>query len=1075
MTVDADIGNIITLNTTMAYVTNISNHAIHSANISALHTSSNNMSCTNILGIYAQMNTVFFKEPGEDHGLIRKQGDVLQIIGGVPTPANIGFSTDGVTYPMVFDGELNISSQINASFIDVDQLYAPDAYVNDITSETTTTDKLLLREPNDLGYEYSYLARDEGVLQLVGKNLSTDPDVDIDFFLGQASGTPIMHLDSTGVNVSILNVSNAFVNNVSADRYFIQESGDQSQSASIIREGNQVKFIGKLDPTDVGSDYLFFDNEGHSQPKLQINSASDYVIVRALQSSGDIISETLNTSTINSSTINSSNLYISDIYSDGLITTNGNISCVQIEADLSLNLSAGANITLTTVAGITTIDSSGGSVDPLNISVGNISILSVSMLNADIIEGFTKSTQYCFQATSSINATQEIWAGTRLFFNDLQFIEPAGSTAYIENNKEYTCPVDGVYCFGFKLLVLGTPTSFSVGFYKNMSLIGYGGQSGAQTESLSLLVKCVAGDIVGCEGVSGFGNVYMAPYHSWWYGNLLSPDNLLITSTTDLTVASINASTGNINTLECTTISGDISANLVAGTNITLTTLGGITTINSSGGGVTDPLNISVGNISTLSISNGTCDGNFTTSNLVTGTLTAFDTNMSYLNVSTLNVDNINVLLGSSQYAWNATSTLVTNQSLYANNTLQFDSPDFSYPPSAYVGNGYVVQPNAGGLYAIGFKCFMNTVPTYKCRLSIYKNATMMFQGGDDVAGSEGYDTILALLPGDKITIRLTSGTTPINVYMGPTHSWFYGHLIEPINQSINTTTNLIVESLTTTDINVSNVSVTDITTTTIDGQTANISTLNSSTCNASAGIFPILTTITINTRYANSQVYNTSSLNASAIYADGLITTFGNMSCVELEVETINASTANSSTINVSTINTSAFGGNLVGKSSVYSRVTTSQFYSPPGTTTEYVNFQAEVYANTDLFTYVTPVDGGANEGFICQKAGYYKIDYSVQCFSINYQNRIQWLMIPILNNTNTDGKSQGYTRAGVLGAGFVWACNCTSSMVLFFEVNDYFGLKIKCAKNDTTADDNFDSTGIDIGSTCNFQYLGT
>ena len=82
---------------------------------------------------------------------------------------------------------------------------------------------------------------------------------------------------------------------------------------------------------------------------------------------------------------------------------------------------------------------------------------------------------------------------------------------------------------------------------------------------------------------------------------------------------------------------------------------------------------------------------------------------------------------------------------------------------------------------------------------------------------------------------------------------------------------------------------------------------------------------------------------------------------------------------------------------------------------------------------------------------------------------------MVPILNNTNTDGKSQGYTRAGVLGAGFVWACNCTASMVLYFEVNDYFGLKIKCAKNDTSADDNFDSTGIDIGSTCNFQYLGT
>ena len=451
-----------------------------------------------------------------------------------------------------------------------------------------------------------------------------------------------------------------------------------------------------------------------------------------------------------------------------------------------------------------------------------------------------------------------------------------------------------------------------------------------------------------------------------------------------LSAGYLSAATGNISIFNSSIINGDISSNLSAGTNITLTTLNGVTTINSSGGGVTDPLNISVGNISTLNTSSSTNDGTLTTANFVAGNADIFDANISYLNVSTLNVDNINVLLGSSQYAWNATSTLNNNQSLYVNNTLQFDSPDFSYPPSAYVGNGYVVPANAGGLYTIGFKCFMNVVPTNKCRLAIYKNTVMMYMGGDDVAGTEGFDTIMALVPGDVITIRLQGGTTPVVVYMGPSHSWFYGHLLEPVNQAINTTTDLTVESLTATDLN--------------------------------------------------------------------------------------------ASTINTSLINVSAFGStdNLVGKSSMYSRVTTSQFYSPPGTTTEYVNFQAAVYANTDLFTYVTPVDGGANEGFICQKAGYYKIDYSVQCFSINYQNRIQWLMIPILNNVNVDGKSQGYTRAGVLGSGFVWACNCTASMVLLFAVNDYFGLKIKCAKNDTTANDNFDSTGIDIGSTCNFQYLG-
>jgi len=111
---------------------------------------------------------------------------------------------------------------------------------------------------------------------------------------------------------------------------------------------------------------------------------------------------TINTQYANSQVYNTSSLNASAIYGDGLITTFGNMSCVAIEADLSLNLAAGTIITMTTTNGFTTINSSGGgSTDPLNISVGNISTLSssiinVGMLNADNIEGFTKSTQYEF-------------------------------------------------------------------------------------------------------------------------------------------------------------------------------------------------------------------------------------------------------------------------------------------------------------------------------------------------------------------------------------------------------------------------------------------------------------------------------------------------------------------------------------------------------------------------------------------------------------------------------------------------------------------------------------------------------
>ena len=159
-------------------ITNILFYEINARNISSLYMSSTNMSCWNIHALFAQTDNLYFQENVSGlppRGIIRKRGDLLQIIGGVPTAGNIGFSVDGVSFPMVFDGELNISSQINASYIEVDQLYAPDASYINTTSETDTTDKLLLRESNPLGYEYSYLARDAGILQVVGKSSQRTP------------------------------------------------------------------------------------------------------------------------------------------------------------------------------------------------------------------------------------------------------------------------------------------------------------------------------------------------------------------------------------------------------------------------------------------------------------------------------------------------------------------------------------------------------------------------------------------------------------------------------------------------------------------------------------------------------------------------------------------------------------------------------------------------------------------------------------------------------------------------------------------------------------------------------------
>jgi len=317
---------------------------------------------------------------------------------------------------------------------------------------------------------------------------------------------------------------------------------------------------------------------------------------------------------------------------------------------------------------------------------------------------------------------------------------------------------------------------------------------------------------------------------------------------------------------------------------------------------------------------------------------------------------------------------------------------------------------------------------------------------------------------------------------MGPSHSWFYGHLLEPVNQAINTTTDLTVESLTATDINastintslinVSNVSATDITIDTIDGITANISTINSSTCNASEGVFPALTTITINTIYANSQVYNTSSLNASEIYADGLITD-GNMSCVELEADTINCSTTNISTANISTLNVSDFGttNNLVGKSANYGRQRTTELDPPDADTVVYYDFNTESYANADLFTYTTPI-ASSTSGFRCLKAGWYRFQYSIHVLS-KYGDRVQWLTRPILNNTPTTiGYGYAYTRGA--NYQFAWEGNCTSGGLIEFAVDDYFKIDALVAKSDNTFGDTFQYLVFGISNTISFEYLG-
>ena len=256
------------------------------------------------------------------------------------------------------------------------------------------------------------------------------------------------------------------------------------------------------------------------------------------------------------------------------ISASGDITATTLTADISPNLVGGADIALATVAGITTINFTGGSVsDPLNLSTlnastgnfstsnastSNASTGNFSTLNASQITGFTKSTQHAFQTTSNVNNNQSISAGVIAAFNAIEFCVPSVS-AYNTATYTYTCPVAGLYNFGFKIFVNTITGNFRMAIFKNAGiLLGMGGVSSEASEAFNVVVQMAAGDTVYMSAITGTALVYMAPQHSWWYGYLLEPDNAVITSTTDLTVADLTTTDLTATTAEIVNLSSPL-------------------------------------------------------------------------------------------------------------------------------------------------------------------------------------------------------------------------------------------------------------------------------------------------------------------------------------------------------------------------------------------------------------------------------------------------------------------------------------------------------------------------------------
>ena len=183
------------------------------------------------------------------------------------------------------------------------------------------------------------------------------------------------------------------------------------------------------------------------------------------------------------------------------------------------------------------------------------------------------STQYYFKANGTANQSLATGITNELVnFNNVLFQSPSG---YNITNKEYEVQVAGVYQFFYQIFFAFNNANAEVrlGLYLTRggttTTINQTGQYIYTAERLGLTYECLVGDKFSVRVVynNSGGTISTILGQSWFEGYLLQPENNTITDTTNLTVNSLTA---------------DISPNLNAGSNISISTTSGVSTISSS-------------------------------------------------------------------------------------------------------------------------------------------------------------------------------------------------------------------------------------------------------------------------------------------------------------------------------------------------------------------------------------------------------------------------------------------------------------------------------------------------------------
>ena len=666
------------------------------------------------------------------------------------------------------------------------------------------------------------------------------------------------YLNSTYLNSKYLEIKDITTGNI--------------KNSLIYRESDILKFIGsQATPTIfrfyqyLGQDPLLTINSGGIQANISQNLASGDGISLSTQDGITTITNTkqvndpLTINTLNSTTINN----IGTITTDKLI------------GDIGDNLIGGTGIFISTLDGLTTITNTGSVTDPLNVDNLNVAVhaqiqdldvttnigcnfigassgyigtinggditatgnilgnISSNLVAGDGIELLTttgittinntfalgSSTQYAFNAHGTSDTYQFISAGVILIYDLADFCVPV-HTDYNKALRRYNVTTPGIYSFSYRALQQDYTSSFRIGIYKNAVLMGQSGSYSAESESLNVLIECLAGDYIDVRGVSGTGNVLMSKTASWFNGYLLQPKNDSISAGTNLSITSLLAS-GSIN--------GNISGNLLAGTGIALSTNGaGKTTITNTGV-VTDPLNVNTINSTTINsttinnsgiITSSILNGNIS-NNLVAGENISLSTSLGGITTISGQAGG-GGLATSTQYCFqvygNQGDYVINGGEVVPNNLIQTCYPDLAH----YNTSNYRYTVQVSGFYQMGFKIyFRNNAGTGPARFAIYRNEELLGLGGQDVGTTETFTLINYCNAGDYLTLRCFLGS--LAIYQGLAHNWFYGYLLQPKNNTIEESTALTITSLNSTS--------------SITSPTGNLTTLNTSNINNSINI----------------------------------------------------------------------------------------------------------------------------------------------------------------------------------------------------------------------------------------------